>query len=173
MGTTPTRKLPYPELSDSPDVPRDIKALALAVDDALPRLVFASVGSQHTFANNVPFSLGTASKQTPGTATLAGTSDAIILERKGLFLIIVWTRLNHPSEVWGTINIGVSGSSGARTVIASQSGSYRGAGFQELTASVVHESAAAGERVQLYTDSQNPGTEWGPTHCTVTWLCAA
>jgi hypothetical protein len=32
MGQTPTRKLPYPELTDSPDVPRDIKALAMALE---------------------------------------------------------------------------------------------------------------------------------------------
>ena len=32
MGTTPNFHLPYPELTDSPDVPRDIKALALALD---------------------------------------------------------------------------------------------------------------------------------------------
>lgn len=32
MGTTPTLELPYPELDDTADVPRDIKALADAVD---------------------------------------------------------------------------------------------------------------------------------------------
>ena len=31
-STTPNRHLPYPELGDSADVPRDIKALALALD---------------------------------------------------------------------------------------------------------------------------------------------
>jgi microcystin-dependent protein len=32
MGQTPNRSLPYPELGDSADVPRDIKALADALD---------------------------------------------------------------------------------------------------------------------------------------------
>jgi len=36
MGTTPNLRLPYPELTDSPDVPRDIKALALALDAPKP-----------------------------------------------------------------------------------------------------------------------------------------
>lgn len=35
MPTTPTWLLPYPTLSDTPDVPRDVQALADAVDDAL------------------------------------------------------------------------------------------------------------------------------------------
>lgn len=37
MGTTPNLNLPYPELSDTPDVPRDIKALALALDGVSAR----------------------------------------------------------------------------------------------------------------------------------------
>lgn len=32
MGTTPTLALPYPELSDTADIPRDLKALADALD---------------------------------------------------------------------------------------------------------------------------------------------
>jgi hypothetical protein len=36
-GSTPTYALPYPETSDSVDVPRDIRALALAVDTKLAR----------------------------------------------------------------------------------------------------------------------------------------
>lgn len=38
MGTTPLFQLPYPEPSSSVDVPRDIKALALAVDAKLTNL---------------------------------------------------------------------------------------------------------------------------------------
>lgn len=35
MGNTPNLSLPYPELSDTADVPRDIKALADAADTAI------------------------------------------------------------------------------------------------------------------------------------------
>jgi hypothetical protein len=38
MGTTPNLGLPYPELSDTPDVPRDIRALAMAIDQAQVRV---------------------------------------------------------------------------------------------------------------------------------------
>lgn len=38
MGTTPTVALPYPELTDTPDVPRDVKALADKLDTILATL---------------------------------------------------------------------------------------------------------------------------------------
>jgi hypothetical protein len=46
MGTTPNLSLPYPELSDSPDVPRDIKALAEAIEGTgLYRVVYGFVNA--------------------------------------------------------------------------------------------------------------------------------
>lgn len=46
MGTTPTYALPYPELTDTADVPRDVKALADKVDGLLqPKLVTALPGA--------------------------------------------------------------------------------------------------------------------------------
>jgi hypothetical protein len=48
MGTTPNLNLPYPELTDSPDVPRDIKALALAVEAKLPRIATGHVSAPGT-----------------------------------------------------------------------------------------------------------------------------
>lgn len=39
MGQTPNLSLPYPELDDSADVPRDIKALAVALDPLVKPLV--------------------------------------------------------------------------------------------------------------------------------------
>lgn len=47
MGAT-AKGFPYPELSDSPDVPRDIRALAEAADalavkvDALPKIFYGT-----------------------------------------------------------------------------------------------------------------------------------
>jgi hypothetical protein len=45
MGQTPDYNLPYPELSDSPDVPRDMGALALAVENAIKGVVGTLRGS--------------------------------------------------------------------------------------------------------------------------------
>lgn len=52
MGATPTYDLPYPELTDTPDVPRDMSALATAVDGALGD-VAAAAHEPMTFVRRV------------------------------------------------------------------------------------------------------------------------
>jgi hypothetical protein len=56
MGTTPTLHLPYPELTDTADVPRDMQALATALDTWGGRVPLVQPSDLSNPPYNTPFS---------------------------------------------------------------------------------------------------------------------
>lgn len=83
MGTTPNRSLPYPELSDTPDVPRDLKALAeksdtemgvLAQADSTLRTDLNTVSGRVTTAQNA----ANAAQSTANNAVTAAGQKAVL-----------------------------------------------------------------------------------------------
>jgi hypothetical protein len=76
MGVTTIFGLPYPEQPDTPDVPRDIKALADAVDALAWRICYVPFASTDVdFANYaVAVNLIGPSRGHSGLATVSGTS---------------------------------------------------------------------------------------------------
>lgn len=115
MGTTPQFQLPYPEPTASVDIPRDIKALALAVDAKLTNLpaLTATIGDSEGGAAteiDVGFSGIPLSQGMSGALITAGGFLQIPLA--GLYFVSVNT-MGYALGWGGQIGIAVVGSPSA------------------------------------------------------------
>jgi hypothetical protein len=86
MGLTTTHGLPYPEDDDTPDVPRDIKALAEAVDEKVTLGLLQSA----TLVPG-PFLYGSLPTESSNFIVQAGTTVVDPTSATGTFTI-VWPR---------------------------------------------------------------------------------
>jgi len=109
MGTTTKYALPYPELSDSANVPRDQKALAEAVEAALltdtgwVTATFTGVG----WTQNVPVGVRRIGRvvYTKGrilNAAFVNTTFQVVATLPAGYR--PFTQMNFPSAVYGTVN---------------------------------------------------------------------
>jgi hypothetical protein len=103
MGTTPNLSLPYPELSDSPDVPRDIKALAEDVDEMIStrRVWFGQGGSVYAVG---PIALGTTSLIDPSFISRSG--EILTVLKTGLYAMLLQATGQGVNHV---LNVNVGG----------------------------------------------------------------
>jgi hypothetical protein len=101
MGRTPKRSLPYPEPSDSPDVPRDIKALADKLDDQ-PRLRVLPIKRVDTDGNgDVVLDISPPLDRPPSTVLLASSGDKGSVEGiKFVFYSALCTESQLQFGVW-------------------------------------------------------------------------
>lgn len=111
MGSTPNLGLPYPEQADTPDVPRDIRALAVKVDDTVAdinatvealltarRVWFGSGGSASATG---PIALGTATLIDPEYVSRSG--EMLTILKTGLYSVHLQATgngLNHVMNVY-------------------------------------------------------------------------
>ena len=109
MPTTPNYALPYPTLSDSADVPRDIEALADRLDLVIPA-AFAAVGFHKS--NGAGGSINVAGQvlvfptsDYDPSSIMNGTTGKLTCPRAGLLVSVVTWRWAAVENLWSLVAI--------------------------------------------------------------------
>lgn len=111
MGSTPTYGLPYPDTTSSVDIPRDIKALADAVDAVGVHAEFTQANASFQIANGATgyptWALASASTRAP--CRVGSAAHQIEFTMPGLYAVFMTVRIQIWSAVTGVIEIDPEG----------------------------------------------------------------